>query len=231
MRNLMGRLVVLGACAAQAVAGTTGVPVAYQLPADGPLPQTYRVTLAIVEAKHPDWIISQFACGVARTVTKENGGKFTETWDGLDDNFMPVPPGEYAVKGIFMPAKKWQVDDAWHSVTPRFVTGAGAWMPTPEQWDQPEPFGGDPCGQPLGDVAVGPNGVAVFSYVYLENGLNYPMVDLNKPVNYEQFLRAYNSGGAAGGPCVATDGEATWVISTDGGPKFVFRTDGKAFGK
>lgn len=77
-----------------------GIPVTYQLPADGPLPRTYRVTLAIVDAKNPDWIVSQFANGVARTVTAENSGKFSETWDGLDDNFMPVPPESYGVKGI-----------------------------------------------------------------------------------------------------------------------------------
>ncbi len=211
-------------------AEAAGVPVAYQLPADGPLPQTYRVTLAIVDPKNPEWIISQFAGGVARTVTRENGGKFSEIWDGLDDNFMPVPPGEYAVKGIFMPAKKWVVDGEWHSVTPRFVTGASSWMPLPEQWDKPEAFGGDPVGSPLSDVAVGPNGVAVFYYQYLENGTNNPMFDLNKPVNYEQFLRAFNSGGAGGGTATATDGETVWSFCAEGGPKYVYRADGKSFG-
>src|SRR5436190_23704101 len=87
-------------------AAAVGVPVTYTLPTEGPLPRTYRVTLAIVDAKNPDWIISQFASGVARTVTAENGGRFSETWDGLDDNFMPVPPGTYGVKGIMMPASK-----------------------------------------------------------------------------------------------------------------------------
>lgn len=208
-----------------------GVPVSYQLPVEGPLPKTYRVTLAIVDKKNPDWIISQFASGEARTVTAENKGKFTENWDGLDDNFMPVPPGDYAVKGIFMPAQKWVVDNEWHSITPRFAGGVSAWLPSPNDWQKPKPFGGDPVGQPLGDIAVGPNGVAVFYYVYLENGLNSPLIDLKKPVGYDQFLRAFNSGGAAGGSSVATDGETVWAFSTDGGPKFVYRTDGKPFGK
>lgn len=208
-----------------------GVSVSYQLPTTGPLPQTYRVTLAIVDAKNPDWIISQFACGVARTVTAQNGGKFSEQWDGLDDNFMPVPPGEYAVKGIFMPAKKWAVDNEWHSVTPLFAGGASSWLPSPAQIDKSEPFGGDPVGSPLRDVAVGPNGVAVFYYQYLENGLGAPLIDLKKPPGYEQFIRAFPSGGAAGGNCATTDGETVWAFSTDGGPKFVFRTDGKSFGK
>ena len=188
------------------------------------------MTLAIVDPKNPDWIISQFVSGVARTVTAENGGQFTDKWDGLDDNFMPVPPGTYAVKGIYMPARQWPVDGEWHTVTPRFVTGASAWLPSPEQWQLPEPFGGDPVGSPFGDLTVGPNGVAVFYYRYLENGLNNPMIDLKKPDGYGQFLRAFPSGGAGGGKATATDGETVWAFSTDGGPKYVYRADQKSFG-
>jgi hypothetical protein len=230
---LVACLPLTGACAGAQVLQKTeasGVPVNYQLPVTGPLPQTYRVTLAIVDPKNPDWIISQFAAGVARTVTAENGGRFAEVWDGLDDNFMPVPPGDFAVKGIYMLARPWRVDQEWHSVTPKFAGGASSWLPSPEQWQKPEPFGGDPVGAPLRDVAVGANGVAVFYYEYLENGLNNPMFDLNQPAGYGQFLRAFGSGGAAGGTSVTTDGESIWAFSTDGGPKFVYRADGKSFG-
>ena len=210
--------------------GHNGVPVTYDLPADGPLPSSYLVTLAIVDPKNPDWIISTFVAGVPRTVTGENKGRFTEFWDGLDENFMPVPPGTYAVKGIFVPAKQWAEDGEWHAITPKFAGGISAWMPSPDSKDVRLPFGGDPVGSPMRDVAVGPNGVAVFYYQYLENGLNAPMFDLKKPVGADQFLRAFNSGGAAGGQSVATDGETVWAFSTDGGPKFVYRTDGKPFG-
>jgi len=208
----------------------TGVPVAYQLPADGSLPRTYLVTLAIVDPKNPDWIISTFVAGAPRTVTAENKGKFTETWDGLDENFMPVPPGDYAVKGIYTPARQWAVDGDWHAITPKFVGGISAWVPATDAPDARLPFGGDPVGSPMRDVAVGPNGVAVFYYQYLENGLNAPMIDLKKPVGFGQFICAFNSGGAAGGQSVATDGETVWAASSDGGPKFVYRTDGKPFG-
>ncbi|QDU25095.1 hypothetical protein ETAA8_01560 [Anatilimnocola aggregata] len=207
-----------------------GVPVSYQLPADGPLPKTWRVTLAIVEAKNPGWIISQFAAGVVRTVTADNGGKFTETWNGLDDNYMPVPPGEYGVKGIYMPAAEWHVDGEWHSMTPKFVGGASSWMPPAKDWQTPMPFNGDPVDSPMGDVAVGPNGVAVFYYRYLENGKNNPMFDLHRPVGYNQFLRAFISGGAGGGNATATDGETVWSYSDEGGPKYVYRADQKPFG-
>src|SRR5436190_18866390 len=207
-----------------------GVEVHYQLPQDGPLPRPWRVTLAIVDPKNPDWIISQFAAGVVRTVTKENGGRFSESWNGLDDNFMPVPPGDYGVKGICMPGSEWKVDGELHSITPRFVAGASSWMPTREDWSKPEPFGGDPCGAPLSDIDVGPDGTAVFYYQYLENGTNNPLFDLKKPTGYGQFLRAYNSGGAGGGTSTCTDGKSVWSFSTDGGPKYVYRADGRPFG-
>ncbi len=212
------------------IAFSSGVPVTYQLPVQGSLPATYLVTLAITDADNPDWIVSNFVAGQPRTVTKENQGKFTETWDGLDENFMPVPPGEYGVKGIYSPASKWEVDGEWHAITPKWAGGASSWLPSAENWKDGVPFYGDPVNSPMRDVAVGANGVAVFYYQYLENGMQYPMFDLNKPVGPSQFLRAFNSGGAGGGTSVATDGETVWAYSTDGGHPIVFRTDGKSFG-
>jgi hypothetical protein len=44
-----------------------GVAISYQLPTDGPLPKTYRVTLAACDLKNPDWIVSTFAAGIVRT--------------------------------------------------------------------------------------------------------------------------------------------------------------------
>ncbi len=207
-----------------------GVTVGYRLPTDGTLPKTYRVTLAITDPKNADWIVSTFVAGESRTVTAENQGQFTETWDGLDDNFMPVPPGTYGIRGISMPATKWPVDGEYHSIVPRFAGGPSCWLPSPQQWDRPEPFGGDPCGSPLADVDVAPGGIAVFYWNYLENGLNQPMFDLNKPVGIGQFLRAFDSGGAGGGTSTCTDGQSVWSFSTDGGPKYVYRADGKPFG-
>ncbi len=147
-----------------------GVPISYTLPSDGSPSKAWRVTLAIVDPRNPDWVISQFAAGVARTVTSDNGGKFTETWNGLDDNFMPVPAGHYAVKGICMPAEKWGVDGQYHSVVPRFVGGVSDWLPAPDEAGrQGEPFHGDPVNAPIGDVAVSPEGIAVIYYSYLGN--------------------------------------------------------------
>jgi hypothetical protein len=222
-------LLVILASAALA-ADPLGVQVSYRLPTDGPLPRTWRVTLAITDAKNPDWIISQFAPGVVRTVTSENGGRFSESWDGLDDNFMPVPPGRYAVKGICMPAARWDVDGEYHSITPRFVGGVSDWLPPPEEAGQRgEPFRGDPVNTSIGDVAVSPDGIAVFYYGYLENALNNAMIDLRKPQGPGQFLRAFPSGGAAGGTSTCTDGISVWSYATDGGCP-VYRADQQAFG-
>jgi len=212
-------------------AATLGVAVNYQLPTDGPLPKTYRVTLAITDSKNPDWIVSTFLAGAVRTVTAENQGKFTEQWDGLDENLMPIPPGEYGVKGIYMPAKTWKIDNEYHSIVPKLVAVASAFGPERERDNKPEPFGGDPCGSPLRDVAVGPNGVGVLYYQYLENGTNNPQIDFNKPVGFEQVLAAYGSGGAGGGLSTCTDGKTIWSYCKEGGPAFLYRADGKPFGK
>ncbi|HEX8914664.1 MAG TPA: hypothetical protein VF796_20100 [Humisphaera sp.] len=236
MRSIVAAVLVLlaplaGASAAPATAPAVGVPVAYRLPTDGPLPRTYLVTLAVVDAKNPDWIVCQFARGVARTVTRENGGRFSETWDGLDDNHMPVPPGDYAVRGICSPAERWAVDGEYHAVTPRFHSAANPWAPTPaDAAKHEEPFGGDPTNAPMGDVAVGPNGLAVFYYEYLENGRNNPVLDLTKPIGFDQVVKSFPSGGAGGGTSTSTDGQTVWSFSTDGGRKFVYRADGKPWG-
>lgn len=208
--------------------------VRYRLPTEGSLPRTYLVTLAVTEKDKPDWIVSTFVAGQSRTVTRENDGWFTETWNGLDENFMPVPPGDYGVKGIYSLAAQWPVDKEWHAVTARYTLGFSTWFPspeTPEVWKVPVPFHGDPVGSPFRDVDVAPNGVAVFYYQYLENGKNCPMFDLNKPVGYGQFLRAFTSGGAGGGSCAATDGHDVWASSGDGGQTFVYCADARPFGK
>ncbi|WP_269523331.1 hypothetical protein [Coraliomargarita parva] len=233
LASLLAALSLLAPQAGRAEATNQGIGISYALPVDGKFPRTYLVTLAITAPDNPDWIVSTFVAGQVRTVTAENQGQFTENWDGLDDNHMPVPPGDYGVKGIYTPAYYWEVDEEWHAITAKFAGGVSPWLPdpeNPEHWKQPLLFKGDPVGQPLRDVDVGPNGVAVFYYQYLENGLNAPMFDLNKPLGYEQFIDSFNSGGAAGGWSVATDGESVWAAGEEGGPRFIYRTDQKPFG-
>jgi len=212
------------------VATTQGVAISYSLPTDGPLPKTWRVTLAIVDPDDPANILSTFVAGEPVTVTKENQGKFESVWNGLDDNFMPLPPGDYGLKGIAMPAKPWHIDGQWHSLTPQYLTAAVAFQPPQDQDNKPLPFSGDPVHSPLRDIDVSDDGILVFGYQYLENGLNSPMVDIKKPVGYEQFLRAFSSGGAGSCEWTTTDGLHSWAVSNDGGVPFIYRTDGVRWG-
>src|SRR5579871_6319928 len=110
-----------------ALADTGGAVIHYGLPTDGPLPRTYLVTLAVTDPRHPAWIVSTFATDVVRTFTAQNQGRFAETWNGLNENGLPVPPGRYGVKGIYMPAEKWAIDGQYHAIVPKLAATAGSW--------------------------------------------------------------------------------------------------------
>jgi hypothetical protein len=202
----------------------------YQLPTDGLLPRTYLVTLAITEAKDSNWVISNFASGVVRTVTAENQGRFSEAWDGLDDNYMPAVPGSYGVKGIYMPAQKWAIDGQYHAVIPKLASTGSSWGQAPSEDALPGKIEGDPVDAPLSDVDVAANGKGVLAFEYLENGRNYFLTDFTKPVGYGQVITGYDSGVFAGATSACTDGESIWCFSTDGGTPFIARADGKPFG-
>jgi hypothetical protein len=225
------------ACSAPAEAAEIApAAVSYSLPTDGPLPKTYRVTLASTAPDNPDWIVSTFVAGAVRTVTAENQGKFTESWDGLDENYMPVPPGSYGVKGIYMPAREWKITGEHHSLIPKLVTGAGdSWYPTRDQDDKYPWLWG--CGEgPMMDISVAPAdsghpGIAAIFHNYHECANNPLLLDLNKPIGYDQLLAGYQSGGAAGGWATATDGELVWCLCDNGGIPFLYRADMKPFGK
>jgi len=214
------------------------------LPTDGPLPKTYRVTLAITTPDNPDWIVSTFVAGAVRTVTAENKGKFTEIWDGLDENFMPVPPGNYGIKGIYMPSEIWAPDGKPHTLRARYLGCPNALMPKPGRREQGPFITGDQCVDGMGDIAVGPDGIAVFYWRYLENAENAYRVDLNLPLGPEQLLGGFLSGGTAGGDYTTTDGETIWcasqfdqIVHLDARKglyiflPFLFRADGKPFGR
>ncbi|MGI6496420.1 MAG: hypothetical protein ACOX5G_10120 [Kiritimatiellia bacterium] len=217
------------ACAMFAASAVAGVEIPFTLPDDG---QTYLVTLAITEKANPDRIVSTFVCGQP-FATAPGQGSFTAVWDGLDENFMPVPAGDYGVKGIYAPAAEDPIDHEFHAIRARYHSGVGAFLPTPdtpEIWKIPIPFHGDPVNSPLADVDATPSGRMVTYYQYLENGKNCPILDLTRPYGNAQFVRAFPSGGAGGGPCATTDGETVWACTTDGAPFFLYRADAKPFG-
>ena len=242
-RSVLILTVVLAPMAAVHADEVAPVTVSYRLPADGELPKTYRVTLAITPPDNPDWIVSTFVSGAVRTVTEENQGRFTETWNGLDDNFMPVPPGKYGVKGIFMPAEVWAPDGKPHTLRPKILSGPSGLSPRHGRGED-KLITGDQVAPGLGDVAVGPDGVAVFYWKFLENALNPYRLDLSQPLGPEQLLGGFSSGGTGGGDHVTTDGETIWAVAPtdavalqtqmDGEvflyPPFLFRADQKPFG-
>lgn len=221
--------ICLSACSAAMVPAdepVVGIPITYTLPVEGPLPRTYRVTLAITDASDANWIVSSFLSGEPRTVTADNKGRFTDTWDGLDDNFMPAPPGSYGVKGISLPADIWPVDGKPHTLTAKLAGGPFAFLPRPDQDTQPSKVQGDPVNSPPGDVGTFGES-AVLTWTYLENGTNNFVLDLTKPIGLDQIVGASNSGGAAGGPWTATDGAGVWTVGEDHGRPFVYRAQGK----
>ncbi|MFA6290522.1 MAG: hypothetical protein WC637_02000 [Victivallales bacterium] len=199
----------------------------YQLPADGPLPQTYRVTLAVTDPDNSDWIVSQPVCGAVRTVTSENKGIFEEAWDGLDDNFMPLPPGRYGVKGILMKARKWEINGEYHSLIPKIAAAPGdSWFPVRNEDDrQPWMWAAGDGGGMISAVAVGEDGKAAFLSGYME-GDGCWLVDLKKPVSWHQVLKAYGASGSS----AATDGKAIWAVQKAGKDWFICRVDGGKFG-
>lgn len=185
--------------------------VSYRLPYIG-IEQTYRVTIAAAPADDPDWLVSTFVAGAVRTVNAENQGEFTENWNGLDDNFMPVSSGEYIFKGIYSPAQKWRIDGQYHSLIPEFVSSPGdSWAPVATQDHRMSPIHGHVF-EPIYDIAIQPNGKAVFLSGYVENWRNPFLVDLKKPVGIDQVLQTWSSSGRSGGQHVAYDSRDIWMI-------------------
>jgi len=185
-----------------------GAPVRFQLPTDGPLPRTYRVTLAAVDKDDPDWVFGSVVAGEPYTVTEDNQGRFTAYWNGLDDNYMPMPPGEYGVKGIYMPAEKWELTGEYQTLIPDYRLGISSWLPDKDNDMKPFPVRGHGMWQ-YNDIHATPDGRATLLHTYIENGKSPIIFDLKKPVGNAQVLRSFAFSG--GGLQVATDGEEVWI--------------------
>lgn len=192
-------------------AGEKGVQVRYQLPYEG-TDRAYSVTIAAAPASNPDWLASTFVAGEVRMANSTNLGVFTETWNGLDDNFMPVPQGDYIFKGIWAPAQKWGVDGQYHALVPEYVASPGdSWTPPAGQGHRFPPIHGHVF-EPIYDISIGSGGKAVFLSGYIENWRNPFLVDLNRKVGIEQVVRTWSSAGRSGGQHVAYDGKDVWMI-------------------
>jgi hypothetical protein len=189
----------------------TNITIRYQLPYTGQT-ETYTVTIAAAPADEPDWLISTFVAAAVRQVDAGNMGTFTEIWNGLDDNFMPVPEGRYVLRGIYAPAKKWAIDRQYHALIPEYVASPGdSWAPPPSQDHRFPPIHGHVF-EPIYDISIAPDGKAVFLSGYVENWRNPFLVDLTQPVGIDQVVHTWSSDGRAGGQHVAYDGKDVWMI-------------------
>ena len=226
------KAIVSFAAAAAASVALAGVKVGIELPKE---PGKYQVTVAAARADDPKQLVATFVGGEIFTVTPGQN-RFAVEWDGLDDNHMPVPPGKYAIRAVYAPARKWAIDGEYHAITARYAGGIGSLLPdpaTPEIWTKPVPVRGDPVNSPLLDVCAVADGHGTFGFQYMENGRSYPLVKFNGAEKKEPitFLESYPSGGAGGGGCVTTDGTTVWGMSWDNAPDFILRPDTKPFGK
>ena len=240
MRRIVGGL-LLGICAfAPAAAaepngppatGAVGVPVGYSLPSDGPLPKTYLVTLAIVDPQNPDWIVSQFVRGEPRTVTAENGGRFTETVGRAGREPDARAAGHLRRQGHLHAGR----EVAGRRRVPRdhaAVRRRGLGLDAVARADRQRARA---VRRRSLRRAAGRRRRRRQRHRRLLLHLprkrrEQPDVRSEEARGLGQFLRAFASGGAGGGTSTCTDGESVWSFSTDGGPKYVYRADGKPFG-
>ncbi len=230
--GLMAPPVAIAAAAedAEAEAEQRGVRISYRLPVPDELPARYRVTLAITDPDDPQRILTTFLNGAVREVTERNRGRFTDAWDGLDDNGMPLPPGRYGVRGIHMPAMRWYATEDDRTIIPRFIASMGdPWAPKLDQTLELPWLRGHSFGPPMA-LATTRGGRAAFYWQYVENSHNPLLLDLKRPIGHEQVLSRFESWGAAGGWAVATDGEQVWAVTDNGGIQIIYRADRRPFG-
>ena len=136
------------------------------------------------------------------------------SWDGNDENFWPVPPGTYGLKGIMQNVSLWGPDGKHHAVVPVFN---GAIGPVPVNKALPPEnqtfmVEGDPVGSSFTAIATNenfkdqPGRFANLYNSYLENAFNNFMIDLNKPHGPDQRVWRWDDAGIGGGTYTATNG-------------------------
>lgn len=197
------------------------VEITYQLPRESHI---YRVSIAIVKADNSDWIVRTLLSGGVREITMDNQGKFTETWDGLDDDGYPVRPGRYTWKGVYMPAVKWEIDNKYHTFIAKLAVAAGSHMhPGQDEDTLPMIFQGVST-SPVNDVCATSDGKLLLCGEYIENGTNPLFIDpeLN---GIRQLLWGAPSGGIGGVNAGAADEDFAYIISGQAENDFITRYD------
>jgi hypothetical protein len=186
------------------------------------LPSTYTgtvgVTVAVVDKENTDWIITHACYLQPFNVTAGKQQQGCIGWDGIDENFWPVPPGTYGLKGIMTNVSYWPVDKKYHAIT---VEATGAVGPVPIDLTAPAEkqsffVDGDPVGSSFTSIGIntnfpGSNNTYANLYnSYLENAYNNYLVDLAKPHGSEQRVWRWHDAGIGGGMQTATNGLSVW---------------------
>ena len=200
------------------------------------LPSTYTgtvgVSVAVVDQHEPSWIITHASYMEAFNVTKGKKQQGCVSWDGVDENFWPLPPGTYGLKGHMANVTLWDADGQYHPLTLKVTGGIG---PSPVNLsaspaDQSFWIDGDPVGSSFDAIGINtnfpdsPRHVANLYDGYLENAFNNYLIDLDEPHGASQRLWRWHDSGIGGGLQTATNGFSVWSWTTLSGSK-LYRAD------
>ena len=206
------------------------VKVCFELP--GTHTGTVGVTVVATDPDDQDWIVSHLSYAQPFNVTAGAPSQGCITWDGLDENFWPVPAGSYGLKGIVTNLSFFAADKQFHALVPKFV---GAVSPVPVDINatadkQMELVQGDATGNSFTSIGVSANfperpDYANLYHGYLENAFNNYLLNISKPHNFSQSVARWHDAGLGGGDKTATNGHSVWSSSNLGKAKVMYRAD------
>ena len=227
------------------LAGKFGVPICFDLPKREGM---VRATVAVTDPHDDKWLVATVSGGMTFNTSSSQGihDKGCVYWDGLDDNWRPVPPGAYGLKGILMNASIWDFDGKPHTLIPEFDGSISPFTRTKDQNNNIIPasdlhhvVGGDPVGSPFSSVSTNINFPqrrprANFYHKYLENDCNNYLVALDRPQGPSQLVSKWPDAGIQGGLQTSTDGLSIWssfeTYKSGDHTKFLYRADTPAAG-
>ena len=179
------------------------------------------VTVAVVDSKDPTWIITHVAYAQPFNTTAGKAQQGCVAWDGLDENFWPIPPGTYGLTGIVVPVTHWDVDNKHHALLPRYTGSVSPVPPTRNNTASKQQMlvQGDACGNSFSSVGISTNfpsrpDHANFYHSYLENAFNNYLLNVSMPHGEEQAVWRWHDAGIGGGKKTATNGHSVWSWTT-----------------
>jgi hypothetical protein len=179
----------------------------------------------------PTWIVSQFTAGAVRTVTAENRGRFTETLGRTRRQLYAGPPGTYGVKGIFMEGRTLEGRRRGPLRHPSVRRGSVVLDAELRRVEQARALRRRSLrGSSMGHRMSGRTGSPSSTTSTSRTARTIRCSTSRNPWAWASSFGPTTPGGAGGGTSTCTDGTTVWSFSTDGGPKYVYRADGRPFG-